>query len=133
LEKLNMGRELTQVDDEEWWITETHSGYCYRVSISFKSKEEAIETLRKGNCDEQILKTFEGSNGIHSMTIYKNGQFRMNGVQIDEALHNANALCPDGEHSLFEDVECAVEDCENLTLGHYTDLNDETICGECQD
>jgi hypothetical protein len=126
-----MGRELIQIDDDEWWITETHSGYCCRVSKSFKSKEEAIETLRKGNCDEQILKTFEGDNGIHSMNINKNGQFRVLGVEIDEALHNANALCPDGEHSLFEDVECAVEDCEHTTLGHYMDV--ETKCCECED
>ena len=126
-----MGRELTQVDENEWWITETSSGYWCRVSRPFKSKEEAIETLRKGNCDEQILKTFEGDNGIHSMNINKNGQFRVLGVEIDEALHNANALCPDGEHSLFEDVECAVEDCGQTTLGHYMD--NETKCCECED
>ena len=128
-----MGRELTQVDDNEWWITETHSGYFCRVSRSFESKEEAIETLRKGNCDEEILKTFEANNGIHSMNINKNGEFRVIGVEIDEALHNANALCPDGDYSLFEDVECAVEGCENTTLSDFACFPDGAICCECED
>jgi hypothetical protein len=114
-----MGRELTQVDETEWWIIETMSGYGCRVSISFTSKEEAIGTLRKGNCDEQVLEVFEKNNGIHSMDFNANGQFKMNGVKIDEALGNADALCPSGEYSLSEDGECAHQGCDEHAWAFY--------------
>ena len=126
MRKLNMGRELIQIDDDEWWITETHSNYGCRVSIPFTSKEEAIKTLRKGNCDETILEVFEKNNAIATMSIGTKLQgFRMNGVHIDAALDNADALCPSGDYSLVEDEECAHEGCVEPVWVFYPEFNGE--------
>ena len=113
---------MTQVGENEWWITETMSGYDCRVSKSFKSKEEAIETLRKGNCDEQILQVLGGDGFIATIP--------SNGVTIDNALHAANALCPSGEYSLSEDGECAKQGCEEHVWEYYPDFAAE-ICDKC--
>ena len=50
-----MGRDLVQIGENEWWIVETVSEYGSRCSKPFESKDEAIETLRKGGCNEWIL------------------------------------------------------------------------------
>ena len=54
-----MGRDLVQMGKNEWWIVETVSEYGSRCSKPFESKEEAIETLRKGGCNEWILNELE--------------------------------------------------------------------------
>ena len=64
-----MGRELVQRDENEWWIVETVSPYFCRVSKPFESKEEAIETLRKGGCPEAIVDEFERTHHVSSFMI----------------------------------------------------------------
>jgi len=51
--------------------------------------------------------------------------FRMNGVHIDAALDNADALCPSGDYSLVEDEECAHEGCVEPVWVFYPEFNGE--------
>ena len=77
------------------------SEYGYRVSRPFKSKEEAIETLRKGGLHEQILEEFATHNHVVSIIFGASGGVRALGVEIDKALSKANAECPTGDVCLF--------------------------------
>ena len=128
LEESLMGRDLIQMDENEWWIVETVSEYQSRQSKPFVSKEEAIETLRQGGCREWILNELQDCGHVPSMIMGKNGF--MPGIEIGNALDKMDALCPEGEYSLFEDIECAVEGCKIETINWN---GDESICGECED
>jgi len=125
-----MGRDLIQMAENEWWIVETVSEYQSRQSKPFVSKEEAIETLRQGGCRQWILDELEDCGHVPSMLIGASGFWCMAGIEIGKALDKMDALCPDGEHSLFEDVACATEGCKNDTIDWD---GDESICWECQE
>ena len=99
-----MGRELVQRDVNEWWIVETVSPYFCRVSKPFVSKEEAIETLRKGGCPEAIVDEFERTHHVSSLLISGNKVTAL-GMAITEALAKADALCPTGDEALFSDED----------------------------
>ena len=124
-----MGRDLLQVDEREWWIVETVSEYQSRQSKPFVSKEEAIETLRKGGCRESVLKELKDCGHVASMIIGGSGMYSP-GVEIGNALAKMDALCPDGEHSLYEDVECAMDACTKETV-NWNGV--ESICGDCEE
>ena len=126
-----MGRDLIQMDENEWWIVETVSEYQSRQSKPFVSKEEAIETLRKGGCHEWVLEELKDCGHVPSMIMggNKGGMFSP-GIEIGKALEKMDALCPDGEHSLYEDVECAKDGCTITTVNWN---GDESICGDCED
>ncbi len=129
-----MGRDLVQISENEWWIVETVSEYGSRCSKPFESKEEAIETLRKGGCNEWILNELEDCGHVPSIVGARspNGKrFMMStGTLISEALAKMDAQCPDGEHSLYWDVECAKDGCTAETVNWD---GDESICGDCEE
>ena len=122
-----MGRELIQMDENEWWIIETVSEYASRQSKPFVSKEEAIETLRKGGCHEKVVAELEDTGHVCSMQFGPGGVL-MNGQEISKALDKMDALCPDGDHSLYWDMECSRDGCTNETVSWN---GDESICWEC--
>ena len=95
-----MGRELLQRDENEWWIVETHSNIFSRVSKPFESKEEAIETLVKGGCHPRVVKDLEETGCVPSFY----GLFNIAaGLEVSKALDKMDAMCPDGDRSLFEE------------------------------
>lgn len=104
-----MGRELVQRDENEWWIVETVSPYFCRVSKPFESKEEAIETLRKGGCPEAIVDEFERTHHVSSFMI-SGGKMTALGMAITEALAKADALCPTGDEAMFSDEDFQEEE-----------------------
>lgn len=124
-----MGRELLQVGENEWWIVETVSEYQSRSSKPFVSKEEAIATLREGGCREWILDELEECGYVPSGLWSQDG-YLSSGTEISKALAKMDAICPDGEHSLFWDVECAKEGCTAETVNWN---GDESICGDCEE
>ena len=124
-----MGRDLIQIGENEWWIVETVSEYQSRSSKPFVSKEEAIQTLREGGCREWILSELEECGHVPSLIIGPSGFFSP-GVEISKALDKMDAICPDGEHSLYEDVECAKDGCTITTVNWN---GDESICGDCEE
>ena len=124
-----MGRDLIQIGENEWWIVETVSEYQSRSSKPFVSKEEAIATLREGGCREWILDELEECGYVPSGLWSQDG-YISSGTEISKALANMDAICPDGEHSLFWDVECAKEGC---TVEIVNWNGDETICGDCEE
>ena len=139
-----MGRDLVQMGKNEWWIVETVSEYGSRCSKPFESKEEAIETLRKGGCNEWILNELEECGHVPSIIGIPElnkwgGLFRKKlpttgffspGTSISEALAKMDAQCPDGEHSLYEDIECAKDGCTTETINWN---GDESICFDCEE
>ena len=131
-----MGRDLVQMGENEWWIVETVSEYGSRCSKPFTSKEEAIETLRKGGCNEWTLKQLEDCGHVPSIVKgYRLGVKSFDDLwspstAISEALAKMDAQCPDGEHSLYEDVECARDGCTGETINWN---GDESICWDCED
>jgi hypothetical protein len=124
-----MGRDLLQVGENEWWIVETVSEYQSRQSKPFVSKEEAIETLRKGGCSEWTLDELKDCGHVPSMMI-GGGRRYSPGVEIGNALAKMDALCPEGVYSLYEDVECAMDGCTEETVNWN---GDESICGDCDE
>ena len=95
-----MGRELVQMNDNEWWIIETHSNIFSRVSKPFESKEEAIETLVKGGCHPRVVEDLQKTGCVPSFY----GVFGLAaGLEVSKALHKMDAECPDGDISLFEE------------------------------
>ena len=104
-----MGRELVQRDENEWWIVETVSPYFCRVSKPFESKEEAIETLRKGGCPEAIVDEFERTHHVSSFMILGRKMTAL-GMAITEALAKADALCPTGDEAMFSDEDFQEEE-----------------------
>lgn len=126
-----MGRDLVRINENEWWIVETVSNYFSRCSKPFESKEEAIETLRKGGCPEWIVSEFEEHEHVSSIGKAPFGMgFVSCGVEISKALDKMDAICPDGGHSLYWDVECARDGCTAETVNWD---GDESICGDCEE
>ena len=117
------------MDENEWWIVETVSEYQSRESKPFVSKEEAIETLRKGGCHEWVLTELEDCGHVPSMLLGSGGMFSP-GQEISKALDKMDALCPDGEHSLYWDIECSRDGCDIETINWD---GDESTCGDCQE
>ena len=132
-----MGRNIIQIDEGEYWITESHSGYDYRVSIAFKSMEELFDTLEKGGLDNEILETLRNKQHVASMAYGEvNGEtvFVSLSTKVDEALHKMDALCPDGDFSLYDDgscVECGGHIYISTEYNRNEDGFDETLCSEC--
>lgn len=98
-----MGRELIQMNENEWWIVETVSQYQSRESKPFTSKEEAIQTLIEGGCPKQIVDEFEKTHHISSFMITPEGQFIALSNEISKALAKTDSLCPTGDYCLFEE------------------------------
>lgn len=105
-----MGRELVQMNENEWWIVETHSQYHSRQSKPFTSKEEAIKTLIEGGCPKHIVDEFEKTHHVSSMFVTPSGQFIPLSQEISNALAKTDSLCPTGDCSLFDDEDFESEE-----------------------
>lgn len=105
-----MGRELVQMNENEWWIVETVSQYHSRESKPFTSKEEAIKTLIEGGCPKHIVDEFEKTHHISSMLVTPSGQFIALSQEISNALAKTDSLCPTGDYSLFDDEDFGSEE-----------------------
>ena len=137
MNRFDMGRTIIQIDEGEYWITESHSGYDYRVSIAFKSMEELFDTLKKGGLKNEILNTLRKKRHVASMAYGEvNGKtvFVSLSTEVDEALHKMDALCPYGDFSLYEDgscVGCGGHIFISTEYNRNEDGFDETLCSEC--
>lgn len=137
-----MGREIVCIraeeGNEEWWIVSTTCEYFSRASKAFSSYEEVIECLEKGGFDPVALEHFKKVGSVSTFAFdKKNGGIFGFTQSMTEALDRVDALCPSGEYSLYEDAECTVEGCTELTKVHVLDDGITfpialAICWECE-
>ena len=130
-----MGREITDVcvnGNTEWWIVNTSCEYYSRVSKPFENLHEIFETLRQGGLLESIIEKLEKERVISSLSIGENGIFSFSRA-IDEALEKSDALCPDGEWSLYDEGVCNAEGCDEPVLVPIYDGSDPSEIFCCYD